>query len=34
MFEGKNASSSKGKMVVEVKTTIAYVHVIDINAAI
>jgi hypothetical protein len=30
MLQGKNASSSKGKMIVEVKTIIANVNVIDI----
>jgi hypothetical protein len=31
MFQGKNASSSKGKSIVEIKTIIANVNVIDVN---
>jgi hypothetical protein len=34
MFKGKNASSSKGKVVVEVKIVTANVHVVDINVVI
>jgi hypothetical protein len=30
MFQSKNASSSEGKMIVEIKTIIANVNVIDI----
>ncbi len=31
MFQVKNASSSKGKIIVEVKTIIANVNVVDVN---
>jgi hypothetical protein len=31
MFQGKNASSSEGKSIVEIKTIIANVNVIDVN---
>ncbi len=34
MFQGENVSSSKGKVVVEVKTVAADVHVVDINVII
>ncbi len=33
MFQGKNASSSEGKAIVEIKTIIANVNVIDVNVA-
>jgi hypothetical protein len=33
MFQGKNASSLRGKAIIKVKTTTTYVNVIDINVA-
>jgi hypothetical protein len=34
MFQGKNASSSKGKVVTKVKIVIANVNVVNINVVI
>jgi len=34
MFQGKNASSSEGKTIVEVKTNTPNVNVIDINVVV
>jgi hypothetical protein len=31
MFQGKNASSSKGKVIVEVKTVTTNVNLVDVN---
>jgi hypothetical protein len=33
MFQGKNASSSEGKTIAEIKTIIANVNVVDVNVA-
>jgi len=34
MFQGKNASSSEGKIIVEVKTNTTNVNVIDVNVVV
>jgi hypothetical protein len=33
MFQGENASTSNGKVVVDVKTTTTKVNVVDVNVA-
>jgi hypothetical protein len=33
MFQGKNASSLEGKAIVEIKTIITNVNVVDVNVA-